>query len=274
MRSQTVFVKVCDHSIIVFIAILLFKERELRLTFQVQMLIPARVHRLSPYTPHCPHCGLILCNLQPPELPCPSCLQPLYTPAQLARLIMRVTTEIEEQLDSEQAERDAIEKQRQDRLIAESGGGAFPTLPPGGTGHGGKGMSMADASRKVLTIGGSGKGKGKAVLTTTTYRQVPTPTATEPSTPAVYNTIARPRSPPLERAKIEKELEKWTKWREAEDRPWGDMKADKDGESWVYVELPISHWVEEGTEGRRKAAKKKKKEGGQGENGRVVPGAA
>jgi len=185
---------------------------------------------------------------------------------------MRISTEIEEQLESEQAERDAIEKERQDRLIAESGGGAFPTLP-GGSG-GSRPQTMADASRKVLTIGGSGKGKGKAVLTTTTYRQSPTPAVSEPATPMTYDTIARPRSPPLDAGRIEKEVEKWAQWRKTEDRPWGDMKADNKGETWTYIELPLSQWVEEVTEGRRKAAKKKKKEGGQGENGRVVPGAA
>lgn len=62
-------------------------------------------------------------------------------------------------------------------------------------------------------------------------------------------------------------------WRKEEDRPWGDMKADKKGEVWTYVELPLSHWIEEDSEGRRKAAKKKGKDG-RGEGGRVVPGAA
>ena len=188
--------------------------------------------------------------------------------------MMRVSTEVEEQLDLEQADRDAIEKEKNDRLIAASGGGAFPTLPGGAAGgpaQSGR-QTMADASRKVLTIGGSGKGKGKAVLTTTTYKPAPVPSAAaEAPTPIVYDTIARPRSPPLDAERIRKEVEKWEQWKKTEDRPWGDMKADKKGETWTYVEVPLTHWVEEGTEGRRKAAKKKKKEG---ENGRVVPGAA
>ena len=225
---------------------------------------------MSTYTPHCPHCGLVLCDLQPPYLPCPSCLQPLYSPAQLARLVLRIDSEIEDQLASEQAKRDALEREAQQRALEQSGGGAFPTLPGGGPG---RGPAAVDNTRKVLSIGaGKGKGKGKATLTTTTYRSASaSSTPAGPATPSIpVDTVSRPRSPPLDPSRIEKEWNKVDSWRKEEDRPWGDLKADKKGEVWTYVELPLSHWIEEDSEGRRKAAKKK----GRGEGGRVVPGAA
>jgi hypothetical protein len=71
----------------------------------------------------------------------------------------------------------------------------------------------------------------------------------------------------LDVVKIEKELNRVLSWRNTEDRPWGDKK---DG-GWKYVEIPISEWVEDDRDGRRKSAKKKK---GVGLDGRAVPGAA
>nr|GFD57111.1 hypothetical protein [Tanacetum cinerariifolium] len=65
-----------------------------------------------------------------------------------------------------------------------------------------------------------------------------------------------------------------TKWREEVDRPWGDLKAEKRGDSLLYVELPLTQWIEEDAEGRRKARKNKKNGQGKGVDGRVVPGAA
>ena len=73
---------------------------------------------------------------------------------------------------------------------------------------------------------------------------------------------------------MEKEWNKLSKWREEEDRPWGDMKGDKRGGGWAYVELPISLSVQDHEVGRRKAAKQKHMGEGRGVEGRVVPGAA
>ena len=67
---------------------------------------------------------------------------------------------------------------------------------------------------------------------------------------------------------MEKELNKVLNWREQEDRPWGDMRADKKGEAMVYVPIPIyvlNHI------GRRKGKKKAK---GMGIDGRAVVGTA
>lgn len=229
-------------------------------------LTVARVHPLSLYTPQCAGCGLTLCEINAPYLPCPSCQRPLHTPAQLARLLLRLTNDIETQLDLEQDERDAEERERRAQLVAESGGGAFPTLP----GSQPRSGASTPSGRKVLSLGKGGR--GKVTVTTTTYRPAPpTPVIVKDETPR--DIVARPRSPPLEATRVEKEYGKTVNWRKEEDRPWGDLKADKRGDGLVYIELPISHWIEENSEGRRKTAKKKKKEQAL-EDRRAIPGAA
>ena len=198
---------------------------------------------------------------------------------------MRVEDEIAAQFAREQEAREAVQRRRQMAVQAEA---AFPSLGGAGGAGGGGGGSMShllgkkEEARKVLTIGaagsgkggkGAGKGKGRVTLTTTT--SIPSPSAIEVDTdpledeadPYLKTTIPRPRSPPLERARVEKEFAKHLKWRADEDRPWGDMKAAKKGEVWVYKELPIAIMPEEG------AGRRKKKAGGQGVGGRNVPGA-
>lgn len=108
-------------------------------------------------------------------------------------------------------------------------------------------------------------------VTTTTYRPAVVVTP-EPKDDIPRDTISRPRSPPFDAARADKEWAKVVAWRKEEDRPWGDIKADKRGDTLVYVELPISHCVEESSEGRRKLAKKKKKEQALEER-KAIPGA-
>lgn len=189
---------------------------------------------------------------------------------------MRLQAEIEAQLDKEQSLRDQRERDRRDRLIAESGGGAFPSLSaPTGT----TSSAQGENARKVLTIGG-GKGKGKAILTTTIIR--PAPAGSPGATTQVVvpgDIVPKPREGPLDLPRIEKELNKVLKWREEEDRPWGDLKLDKKGDGWSYVELPVAEVVDDALlDGRRRQARKKKNAQangqGKGENGRLVPGAA
>ena len=230
----------------------------------------ARIHSLSKYTPHCARCGLIICELHPAYAPCPSCAAQLYTSAQLSRLVLKLSEEIAVQLQKEQDERDAQEDDRRQRLLAASGGGAFPTLPGGGAINAPV-AKPAEQAYKVLSIGSSkGKGKGKATLTTTTtYRtsspSTPTP---EPSGPAIPTDIVpRPRSPPVDAGRRAKELERILAWRESEDRPWGDLKGERRGEVWAYVEPPI---VEaSGGDNRRRNGKKNREQ-----VPRAIPGAA
>ncbi|KAK8869890.1 hypothetical protein IAR55_000458 [Kwoniella newhampshirensis] len=249
----------------------------------------ARVHELSTYTPLCQSCGLTICSLHPPHLPCPSCAHPLSSPTQLARLILRLENEIEAQEAREDKIRQDRERARLERLAAEAGGGSFPTLPGGGGGSGsglqGKGnpqngSGAVGGTRKVLTIGSS-SGKGKSTITTTTYRPVPidvssssASTSTDPSIPPPpTDLVSRPRSNPVEGNKMEKELGKLLKWREEQDRPWGDLRAERkgdDAECWRYVELQVVAVApeREGEVGRRRKSKMKR-----GEGGREVPGA-
>jgi len=224
------------------------------------------VHPLATYTPQCAACGLILCDLQAPHAPCPSCARPTLSPPALARLIQRVEGDIAAQLALEQDERDEAERQRKEKLLIASGGGAFPSLP----GQQPAKPSSADVTRRVLTINKPSKGKGKATLTTTTY----TPAAPSSSKAKVeeeaVETIPRPRSPPLDAHRAAKELAKALAWRTENDRPWADPKAERRGEMYEYIPpLVIELPNEEGT-GRRRKAKQKK---GVGMDGRVVVGA-
>ncbi|ORX39792.1 hypothetical protein BD324DRAFT_234906 [Kockovaella imperatae] len=237
----------------------------------------ARNHPLSSYTPICQHCGLVVCSLHSVYLPCPSCQNLLFSPAQLARILLTIEMDIKTQLAIEKAERDAIERERQERLVAESGGGAFPTLNGGPPRPTPVPAALPAQERRVLTLGKGkgGKGRGRATLTTTTIRPIASPSTTpgEPVTPPPDDIYPRPRSPPLDIVRVAKELGRVMQWREEEDRPWGKLKADKGGGApLAYVELPIEHFIEDHVEGRRKAAKKKKE--GRGVDGRVVPGAA
>ncbi|WRT67043.1 uncharacterized protein IL334_004009 [Kwoniella shivajii] len=235
----------------------------------------ARVHPLSTYTPLCQSCGLVICSLQLPYLPCPSCSNPLSTPAQLARLILRIEGEIESQLAKEEREREQIERDRLARLAADAGGGSFPTLPGSNTSQ--QQITTSVGGRKVLTIASSknthGKGgKGKSKITSTTYfpQSSSSTTSSRPITPPP-ETIPRLRMNPLDIQKIEKELKKLLNLRDESDRSWADLKPDKrnDGLQLEYKELPVVHINPENTMGRRKKGKARKL----GEGGREVPGA-
>lgn len=257
--------------------------------------VAARIHDLSPYTPHCPSCGLILCTLHPAHHPCPSCLHPILSPAALARLLLRIQDDVDAQLAREQAARDEVERAR---IAAVQAQAAFPYLSGTkgsgiGTGVGSGPLAQpvpgppGSEGRKVLTIGSKGKGKGKAkttTLTTTYTRPTPTPSPQPGSSGANSNNkgdeipsdiIPRPRSAPMEKNRTDKELDKALRWREEEDRPWGDQKVDKKGEGWNYLPLPVLAIGGEDQVGRRR----KKKgmgtaQGGVGRDGRVVVGAA
>lgn len=82
----------------------------------------ARIHSLSPYTPICRQCGLILCLINTPFYACPHCETSLLTSDSRETLISRVENEISETLSQEEQERQrAAEEARQTA-------GAFPTL--------------------------------------------------------------------------------------------------------------------------------------------------
>ncbi|KZT55274.1 hypothetical protein CALCODRAFT_416637, partial [Calocera cornea HHB12733] len=88
----------------------------------------ARTHSLSQYTPICTHCGLILCDLQPPSCTCPSCGEALLTHSQRQGLLNRLDEELSGVLDAEERDKQRKEDEERQRLMVQSGGGAFPTL--------------------------------------------------------------------------------------------------------------------------------------------------
>ncbi|EJU03426.1 hypothetical protein DACRYDRAFT_37039, partial [Dacryopinax primogenitus] len=88
----------------------------------------AQTHNLSPYVPICFHCGMIMCELQPPSSLCPSCGESLITQGQRQALLVRLDEDMSAVLDGEERERQRREEDERQRLLVESGGGAFPTL--------------------------------------------------------------------------------------------------------------------------------------------------
>ncbi|KIR58663.1 hypothetical protein I314_05502 [Cryptococcus bacillisporus CA1873] len=230
----------------------------------------ARLHTLSPYTPICQTCGLIICTLHAPHLPCPSCAHPLYNAAQLSRLILKVETDLENQLEKERMEELGRERERQEMLLAESGGGQFPSLTAGSASATGTNNVPLGGARKVISIGAKDKEKGRAMVTATTYRNWSSTSSRRPKTPPPENIMPRPRSIPVDQNKAEKELTKVLNWRKEEGRPWGNMKAEKRGDAMKYVGVDViaMRHVDENTIGRRRKGKLKT-----GEAGRIVPGA-
>ncbi|KAF8175314.1 hypothetical protein BJ912DRAFT_36767 [Pholiota molesta] len=82
----------------------------------------ARIHGLSPYTPLCQSCGLILCSVNLPQYCCPHCASILMTPASRESLISQLDSELAATIAKEIAERErALEE-------AQRAAGAFPQL--------------------------------------------------------------------------------------------------------------------------------------------------
>lgn len=198
----------------------------------------------------CPNCGLILCGLQLPHLPCPSCQRPLLNPVSRERVKRKLQDEINDVLAKEQAERDRIEEERRQLLIAQSGGGSFPTL--GGTQT--KPSKTDNATRRVLTIGQKpsvAKGKGKTGATTPTAATLTTYRSKIPLSQAAQDAlmdreerkklgrVERPFTLEYEsvdeRAKREHSAKLNEAWREKHNRPWGDMDFDSQGLAMQYV---------------------------------------
>ncbi|KAH9889006.1 hypothetical protein C8Q73DRAFT_709253 [Cubamyces lactineus] len=82
----------------------------------------ASMHTLSPYTPICRACGLILCELNLPHFACPHCGNALLTSAARDSLVESLSVKVDETLAKEEEERQrAIQ-------AARNAEGAFPTL--------------------------------------------------------------------------------------------------------------------------------------------------
>jgi hypothetical protein len=206
----------------------------------------------------CPSCGLILCGLQLPHLPCPSCHRPLLNPVSRERVKRKLQDEINDVLAKEQAERDRIEDERRQLLIAQSGGGIFPTLG----GPQAKPSKTDTATRRVLTIGNkpaAPKGKSKTGTTTpnaailTTYRsKIPLSQAAQDALMdreerKKLGRVERPFTldldPVDEQAQRERAAKLNETWREKQGRPWGDIDFESQDMAIQYV--PVGQTVKE-----------------------------
>ena len=205
------------------------------------------MHPLSHYTPICPSCGLVLCSLQLPNLPCPSCTKPLLNTVSRERVKRKIQDEINDILSREQAEKDRLEEEERRRLEAESGGGLFPTL-----GNAQVKTSKADtATRRVLTIAQATGPKGRTKVTTpvaatlTTYRpKVPLSQAAQDALldreeRQKLGRIERPfcyeLEPPHERAQREQRAQQNANWKVKQGRLWGDIDLESQGLAFHYV---------------------------------------
>ncbi|KAF8705362.1 adaptor complexes small subunit family, partial [Rhizoctonia solani] len=169
----------------------------------------ARAHELSHYVPICIHCGIILCSLHNPALPCPSCSSPLLPPATRNALLLQLQEELALQIHKEDekiAEEMRIAKEIE---LHNSGGGNFPTLT-------GKPDSKPaqNLPRKVISIG-SGK---KA--TVSTFISVPSPAVSTPN--SGRTSPVEERIPPPPQTAICIELDPELKLLQRQ-RPWVDL---------------------------------------------------
>ncbi|EIW58826.1 uncharacterized protein TRAVEDRAFT_58921 [Trametes versicolor FP-101664 SS1] len=111
----------------------------------------ARMHALSPFTPICRACGLILCELNLPNFACPHCGGALLTQAAKDSLVESLETRITETLAKEEEERQRAIQQ------ARSAEGAFPTLSAaasraGTPGPDPQGIHPVNQTHKVLSL--------------------------------------------------------------------------------------------------------------------------
>ncbi|KAK0203217.1 hypothetical protein DFS33DRAFT_1262235 [Desarmillaria ectypa] len=100
----------------------------------------AREHTLSPYTPACSTCGLVLCSLNAPQHACPHCHE-APPPHHRESLIVRLQGEIAA----------LIQREEQQREWAREAAGAFPSLG-GGSGSGRVTPVPAPIQHKVLSV--------------------------------------------------------------------------------------------------------------------------
>ena len=104
------------------------------------------MHPLSPYTPICRACGLVLCELNLPHHACPHCAEPLLAPPAREELVRTLETRIDEALAREEAARQrALEEAR-------AAQGAFPTLAAGASRAAPEPVHPANQAHKVMSL--------------------------------------------------------------------------------------------------------------------------
>lgn len=219
-----------------------------------------RKHTLSIYTPICHLCGLILCELQSPASPCPSCFSPLLSDHDRASLLARLESEKDQELarlaEEWEAERTARARERE---IA-SGGGEFPTLTVSNRGSGattpqGSHTPTDQGGHKVLSLTGSSRH--------VTVQTIRTPPASAPTTRPASRAMTAEEKAEQERLKpVPQLLSEFDSLppnsKAPEDRPWFNVR----GPQLVYI--PVDAGPEAGTTKEFGDGKKKSKRGGKG----------
>ncbi|CDZ97695.1 Zinc finger, C2HC5-type [Phaffia rhodozyma] len=152
----------------------------------------ARVHPLSSHCPMCPSCSLPLCKLQPPFLPCPSCVSPLLTSSSQLRLLAQLQSELAAQLASEQAERDRVIREAREQAWRESSGGAFPTLTPSTAADK---LKEDSDGRRVMSLNAK---TGKVQMTSYSKKISPVPSS------SIDETGSQPKGEPDEEEEIKR----------------------------------------------------------------------
>ncbi|KAF8600469.1 hypothetical protein BDV93DRAFT_559282 [Ceratobasidium sp. AG-I] len=221
----------------------------------------AKSHPLSTYVPLCIHCGIILCSLHNPALPCPSCSSPLLPPATRNALLTQLQEELAVQLSKEAEKRAEEMRKIREAELARSGGGHFPTLngQPDN-------KPVQAAPRKVLSLNSTTK---KATLST--FIAVPTPPASNPASGRASPVEDRVPAPGQMPAFVELDPELKLLLRQ---RPWVDLKDPTP----MYIPEPLEAQPagdQQSGGGRGRGRGKRGRGGGQnlGFNDRVVPGA-
>jgi hypothetical protein len=134
----------------------------------------ARTHPISDTAPICQACGLVICSLNSPSAPCPSCLEPLLPPSALLAMRTRQLGQRNILLDQERARlaQQLAEEEEERRKIK------FPTLASTAGHLSGSTLTARiqqsytrpEESRKVLSLN---LGSKKATVHTTTRKAAP-----------------------------------------------------------------------------------------------------
>ncbi|KAG8987969.1 hypothetical protein FRB93_004337 [Tulasnella sp. JGI-2019a] len=216
----------------------------------------ARKHDLSIYTPICHFCGLILCELQSPASPCPSCFSPILSDRDRAALLARLEGEKSHQLamEAEQREQERIRKQQEREIQA--GGGAFPSLATSTS----SGSSIPQRGHTPTSDGGGGSHKVLSLNARTKHVTVRT----------ITPSVSAPNSRPASRAVTAEELAEKERMkpvpapsdevnyvkdaRAPADRPWMNLR----GPSLTYIPVELDPSSQRGH-----GEKKKRQRGGQ-----------
>lgn len=150
----------------------------------------AQVHKISPHTPLCMSCGLILCDLNQPYRGCPfkGCGQTLLSPRAQAALIESLNEKIAITIAEEETTR---RKEEEDRRRA---AGAFPQLGPGSSTPAPI-KPTPSAPHKVLSLTQKG-----AILTI--VRKTSTPPPTRPFKLDTTVPVCRIPPPPQEPVRL------------------------------------------------------------------------